>query len=278
MVTIFVLEKRAIFYVNNIDQKLFFQNTKGIRLCGLLENSTNDITKPIIILVHGFSSNKNTPNFVKLKDILDKKGIATFRFDIFGHGESEGKFEDITITEAVEDILQGIMFLRSKGYSKIGLLGSSFGGISSIMAASKTKDLFMLALKYPVSDYWEVEKNRFSQKDLDVWKKKGYRDYEDDGKVLKLGYGFIDDFKNNDACKAAEKITIPTQIVHGDADETVPVSQSIIASKIIPNCKLVLVKGANHRYTEGDHAEQMLKGFYDFIITEANKLRIKERL
>lgn len=255
-----------------MDQKLFFQNSKGNRLCGLLFNTNGDTSKPIIILVHGFSSNKNTSNFVKLKDILDQKGIATFRFDVFGHGESEGKFEDITITEAVDDILQAIKFIQSKGYIKIGLLGSSFGGISSIMAASKTNDLFMLALKSPVSDYWEVEKGRYSEKDLEEWKRQGYRDYEDDGKVLKLGYAFIDDFKNNDAYKAAANINIPTLIVHGDADETVPVSQSIKTFKIIPNCKLVLIKGADHRYTEGDQAEQMLKAFSEFIVYESNRV------
>lgn len=255
-----------------MEEKLYFQNSKGNKLCGLLENSSKDVSKPIIILVHGFSSNKNTSNFVKLKDILDQKGIATFRFDIFGHGESEGKFEDITITEAVDDILQAIKFLQSKGFIKIGLLGSSFGGISSIIAASKTNDLFMLALKSPVSDYWEVEKGRFSQKDLEEWKEKSYRDYEDDGKMLKLGYTFIDDFKNNDAYKAAAKINIPTLIVHGDADDTVPVTQSIKTSKLIPNCKLILVKGANHRYTESNHAEQMLKAFEEFIVSESNRL------
>jgi hypothetical protein len=255
-----------------MDQKLFFQNSKGNKLCGLLSNSTGDISRPIIILVHGFSSNKNTSNFVKLKDILDKDNIATFRFDVFGHGESEGKFEDITISEAVDDILRTIKFLQSKGYKRIGLLGSSFGGISSIMAASKTNDLFMLALKSPVSDYLEVEMNRFSKKDLEEWRKQGYRDYEDDGKILKLGYTFIADFENNDAYKAATQIGIPTLIVHGDADDVVPVSQSVKTSLLIPNCKLVLIKGANHRYTEGDQAEQMLKAFSEFITSEASKI------
>jgi hypothetical protein len=184
-----------------MDEKLYFQNSKGNKLCGILCNSTRNTCLPVIILVHGFSSNKNTTNFVKLKDILDQKNIATFRFDVFGHGESEGKFEDITITEAVDDILQAIKYLQSKGYIKIGLVGSSFGGISSIMATAKTNDLFLLALKSPVSDYWELEKGRYSEKELEDWKELGYRNYEDDGKMMKLGYTFVDDFKNNDAYK-----------------------------------------------------------------------------
>lgn len=261
-----------------MDKKLFFKNSKGNRLCGLLSNSASDVSRPIIILVHGFASNKNTTNLVKLKDILGQKNIATFRFDIFGHGESEGKFEDITITEAVDDILQAIKFLRSKGYTKIGLVGSSFGGISSIMAASKTSDLLLLALKSPVSDFWELEKERYSEKELEEWKRLGYIDYEDEGRMMKLGYTFVEDFKNNDAYKAAPNIKISTLIVHGDSDEIVPVDQSIKTSKLIPNCKIVLVKGADHRYTEGNHADQMLKAISEFIIAETKNSSLHTRL
>lgn len=255
-----------------MEEKIFFQNSKGNKLCGIISDSSYDVTKPIVILVHGFSSNKNTTNFVKLASILNDNQITSFRFDIYGHGESEGDFENITITEAVDDISQAIKFLKAKGYSKIGLVGSSFGGISSIIASSKSNDLIFLALKSPVSDYWEMEKGRYSQEELQDWKQLGYRDYEDDGKRMKLNYSFIEDFDNNDAYKAADNIKIPTLIVHGDEDKDVPVTQSIKLSKLIPNCKLVVINGANHRYTEGDHAEQMLKALSEFIVSEINNL------
>lgn len=253
-----------------LEEKIFFPNSKGVKLCGLLSNPSADKTRPIVIFAHGFSSSKNTTNFVKLAERLNQNNISSFRFDFYGHGESKGDFEKITISEAVDDILQAIKFLQSKGYSQIGLVGSSFGGISSIIAASQSNDLFLLALKSPVSDYWEIEKSRYSNKELEEWKEKGYRDYEDEGKKMKLNYSFVEDFDNNNGYEAAPKIKVPTLIVHGDSDNVVPVSQSIKTSKLIPNCKLVTIKDANHRYTEGDHAEQMLKAISEFIITEAN--------
>lgn len=252
-----------------METKLYFQNSKGNKLVGLLSNSTGDTTRPIIILVHGFSSNKNTKNFVKLAGVLDKQNISTFRFDIYGHGESEGLFENITVSEAVDDILNAIQFLKKQGYSKIGLLGSSFGGISSIMAASKSKDLFLLALKSPVSNYEEKELITKTPQELDAWKKDGYRYYvTGEGKKLKLNYTFCLDFKYNDGYKAAPLIQIPTLIVHGDVDEIVPVSQSIKTSKLIPNCKLILIKGANHRYEVNTHEVEMINAFSEFIISQ----------
>ena len=97
--------------------------------------------------------------------------------------------------------------------------------------------------------------------------KNGFRYYEtSDGRKLKLNYSFYEDFKNNDGYKAAPKIRVPTLIVHGDADKAVPVSQSIKTSKLIPHCKLVLINGADHRYTDEKHLEQLLKTVSEFII------------
>lgn len=253
-----------------MEEKVFFKNSKGDRLCGILSTPTDDKTKTLVIMVHGFTSNNNTENFVKLTDFLNGKNISSFRFDIYGHGESEGKFEDITITEAVDDIFQAINFLKSKGYSRLGLIGSSFGGISSIMAASKTNDLSFLILKSPVSNYEEVEEIRIEYPRMEEWKKSGFKDYESDGKKMRLNFSFFEDFKNNNGYEAAPKINIPTLIVHGDADDIVPVDQSLKTSKLIPNCKLVLIKGANHRYTEDDHGEQMRKAIEDFILNQVS--------
>jgi dipeptidyl aminopeptidase/acylaminoacyl peptidase len=243
-----------------------FQNSKGNKLVGILNKTDNKDW--ILIMAHGFSSNKNTKNFVKLSQMLSLKSVSTFRFDFWGHGESGGKFEDITISEAVDDILNAIKFIKGLGYKKIGLLGSSFGGISSIMASSKTTDLSFLTLKSPVSDYWELEKGRYTKEELEDWKNKGVREYEDDGKFMKLNYSFVEDFDNNNAYEVAKDIKIPTLIVHGDSDDDVPYSQSQKLVSILPNAQLITIMGANHRYTEADHAEQMLNAFYGFILRQ----------
>ena len=248
-------------------KKVSFNNSKGDRLCGIILNPSGSQDKPIIILAHGFSTTKNTNTWTALAPRLAEHAISTFRFDFYGHGESEGKFEDITISEAVDDILQAIKYLKSQGYKKIGLVGSSFGGIASIMAASKTDDLYLLALKSPVSNYEEKSIATQSEGELEDWKEKGYRYYvSGDGTRLRLNYTFYQDFKNNDGYEAAPKINIPTLIIHGDADESVPYSQSVKTSKLIPNCELHTIKGANHGYDNPAHREEMLKAIEGFIV------------
>jgi len=251
-----------------MEKKVFFENSKNSKLVGLLNES--GVQKEILILAHGFASDKNTKNFVFLAEMLSKKNISSFRFDFYGHAESGGLLEDITITEAVDDILQAINYVRNLGYQKIGLLGSSFGGIASIMAASKTKDLLFLALKSPVSDYWALEKSRYSKKELTECKKIGFRNYLDGDKTMKLNYSFIADFKNNPAYQAAKRINIPTIIIHGDKDREVPCSQSEKLVSFLSHAKLMVVKGADHRYSDERHAQKMRQAFFEFTLEQFN--------
>lgn len=244
-----------------MEEKLYFKNSKGNKLCGILSNPTGDKNKPIIICLHGFASHKNRPTYTAMTEKLSKKNISTFRFDFFGHGESEGKFENLTNSEAVDDVLRSIIYIKSLGYSKIGLIGSSFGGLAATMAASITKDIYLLALKCPVSSYYEFASYTDEQTIKD-WKEKGYSIREGQ----KLNYSFYEDIKNNVAYKVANKITVPTIIVHGDADTEVPITQSIELAKLIHHCKLVKIHGANHYFKEGNSRQEMLKALTDFIV------------
>ncbi|MAH42743.1 alpha/beta hydrolase, partial [archaeon] len=71
-------------------KKLTFQNSKGDKLVGILSDSGS---KTIVIMCHGFTSSKESGTYINLEKMLNEKGIATFRFDFYGHGESDGKFE-----------------------------------------------------------------------------------------------------------------------------------------------------------------------------------------
>ncbi len=247
-------------------EKIYFKNSKGDNLCGILSNPTGKKEKPVVILSHGLGTDKESKTYTRLQTILNEKNISTLRFDFFGHGESEGKFRDITVSEGVDDVLNAIDFLKKQGYSEMGLFGSSFGGMVSIIVASKTNDFSVLVLKSPVSNYEELNHLRYLRKELEEWKEKGYNYFEGKSGRRKLKYSFFEDFKNNNGYEVAEEIKIPTLIVHGSDDEIVPVSQSKKTAGLIENCKLEVIEGANHRYTKQKDFERMIKIVSKFII------------
>lgn len=220
-----------------------------------------------MILCHGFTTSKDSYTYVRLEEILNGKGISTFRFDFFAHGESEGEFEDITISEAVDDILNAIKFMKESGYSKIGLVGSSFGGIASVIVASKTDYLFILALESPVSDDLGKLVAQESRQEIETWKERGFIYYtSSNGRKLKLNYSFFEDDEKVNGYEAAKKIKIPTFIVHGDNDESVPIEQSKKIVGLIDNSRLEVIKGADHRYSKPGDFEKMLGLISEFII------------
>lgn len=206
-----------------MEERVFFKNSKGDKLCGILFDPIGNKNKPIIVLVHGSpNSDKNSSTNIALTKKLNKNQISSFRFDIFGHGESEGEYQNLTIEEAVNDTNQAIILLRKLGYKKIGLFGSSYGGEAAILTASEKKKLYILVLKCPVANF-----------------------------------------------DSANKISVPTLIIHGDTDTEVPVEQSIKLSKLIPNCQLKIIKGAGHRFQEGNTKEEMLNAIVDFIVRKS---------
>lgn len=62
---------------------------------------------PMVLLLHGFTSSKDDFVISGLADELQSRGIASIRFDFNGHGESEGRFEDMTVLNEIEDAKKG---------------------------------------------------------------------------------------------------------------------------------------------------------------------------
>ena len=248
-------------------RKIFFRSSKGHKLCGILSNPASEKDRPVILLSHGFSTSKDGRTYVRLEEILNRRKFSTLRFDFFGHGESSGKFADITISEAVDDVQSAIRFLKDSGHQRIGLMGSSFGGFASILAAGRSDDLFILALKSPVSDYLGLLIARDHDKNIQAWQQEGFIIVEGaDGKNLRLNYSFFVDAEQINGCALAENINVPTLIVHGDRDDTVPLEQSRKVAGLIPNCNLEVIRGADHVYSNPEHFELMLALISDFVV------------
>jgi len=254
-------------------EKVFFENSTGVKLCGILSGKTPDPAVPAVLMCHGFTTSKDGRTYVGLEERLNAGGLAVFRFDFFGHGESEGRFEDITISEAVDDVLSAHRFLGQKGSGRIGLFGSSFGGMAAIIAAAELPHLVFLALKSPVSDYLGLLIARDHGREIQDWKKEGSIEVTaSDGGTLRLNYGFFEDARRIEGYALALKIKAPTLIVHGDRDETVPLEQSLKLQKAIPGSRLEVISGADHVYSRPADFERLLDLITGFVFKTVNQI------
>jgi pimeloyl-ACP methyl ester carboxylesterase len=84
-----------------------------------------------------------------LSDSLVGKGIAVYRYDDRGSGESTGLAETVTSFDTLaEEVYAAVVQLRQRqDIGAIGLCGHSLGGILSVMAASRHPDIdFIITL------------------------------------------------------------------------------------------------------------------------------------
>ena len=93
---------------------------------------------PLLVLCHGFGGNKEGKIFDCLADSLNKKGIAVLRFDFNGHGKSEGKFEEMTVPNEIEDAKCILRYASSLPWvGKIAMGGHSQGGVVTAMTSGQ---------------------------------------------------------------------------------------------------------------------------------------------
>ncbi|MBR6417607.1 MAG: alpha/beta fold hydrolase [Bacteroidales bacterium] len=108
---------------------------------------------PMVVFCHGFGGTKEGPLFELITDSLQKHGIASIRFDFNGHGESEGKFEEMTVPNEINDAKKVIEYVRDLRYvSKIALVGHSQGGVVASMTAGEMgSDISAVVLMAPAA-------------------------------------------------------------------------------------------------------------------------------
>ena len=230
-------------------------------------------TDRLAVLCHGFLSNKNSSTNKALTRLLTERSIATLRFDFFGQGESEGPFEDITVGLALDQAKTALAWASTQGFRNLGLVGSSFGGLIALLAASETASqpsaLRCLALKCPVPDFPAMLRMEFGSDGLDEWRRiNTIPDVTGSPGRIRLKFRFYEECLKYDGYKAASGITPPTLIVHGDRDELVPLQQSERLLDALAGAKqLLVVPGADHGFTVGEHFTLMTRAIAAWIVT-----------
>ncbi len=239
----------------------------GHRVAAVLAVPSEPTTR-LAVLCHGFLSGKNSTTNKTLTRLLLDRGIATFRFDFFGQGESEGPFDALTTTLAVDQTLAALDFVSQKGFQRIGLVGSSFGGLVAILTAARRTDLACFALKCPVVDFAEELRLEFGDAEMAAWKATGTIPNIMGGtERIALRYAFYEDSLRQIAYDPARSIAAPTLIVQGDRDEHVPLHQSRRLYDALQGTKrLEMMAGADHQFTKGADFTRMTNLIADWLI------------
>jgi len=197
--------------------------------------------------------------------------------------------------EAVKDIAAFVAYAKSKGYSRIAILGISLGGARMAQYVAERNDPavkavgFVASIPSPYLEFQirssEADKRRLDEtlqhaRDL-VAQGKGNEPVAFDnwfpGAVSVMGaarvlisyFGAPSDPSAPSSVKFGPKIKVPALVVHGDSDELAlpPNAQKIYDSLTAsPQRDLLWVKGASHYLTPGPLAESYARLTVDWLL------------
>ena len=208
-----------------------------------------------MVLVHGGGVTREEGGFfARLAAGFAEVGLASLRFDLRGHGASEGRQEDLTLSGVLIDIRSAATYAReTTGAESVDLLGASFaGGLCAYFTTEHREPVRRLVLINPLITY----KKRFID-DKPYWHDDwidadAAQDLADQGFVLhnptfKLGRPLLNEVFYLRPDEAMSRVTVPTLIVHGTKDTFIPIESSRRLAATIPGpVRLVEVEGAQH--------------------------------
>ena len=215
-----------------------------------------------VVICHGFKGFAHWAFFPYLARSVAEAGMRAITFDFSGSGVGADRenflaleeFETNTYTQELSDLDQVIAECRKRGWieGSFGLFGHSRGGGTAILHTASDPEVRALVTWAAISKV-----RRMSDDDVRVWRERGYTDIFNSRtrQNMRLGTALLDEIELLENTKlnipaAAKKISVPWLIVHGDADETVPLSDGEKLADLSPGFgTLWSVEGGNHGFS-----------------------------
>ncbi len=200
----------------------------------------------LVVIGHGLTANMDRPHLVALAKGLSAKGWPCLRFSFSGNGNSEGDFEQSCITKEIGD-LQAVLGAVPDSVSVL-YLGHSMGGAVGVLTA--VRDLRIRAL---VSLSGMTRTAEFVARELgDVTPGEGFMW---DKPECPLSQHFVDDLQLIETTlDAAAAVSQPWLIIHGTADDVVPIQDGKDAFEAATCDKEWLeIEGAEHLFDEASY-------------------------
>ena len=221
------------YFINKLKQRIAYKTVKGRGLG--------------IIFIHGLNSDMNGEKALTVEKYARKHKLNFVRFDFRGHGDSDGKFEDFTISDWKKDLVNVIDNL-TRGPQI--LIGSSLGGWLMMLAArvrpSRVKGMIGLAA---APDFGDNLYNNLTIKNKREIKNKGIIKYSSFGFSYFIRKNFFIDARKNKVLNKLYRYNKPLILIHGLNDNVVSskVPKKILKKVTSKKIQIILLKNSDHR-------------------------------
>ena len=251
----------------------FYIDSDGIAIHAKLEMPDGVSGRcPLCIVQHGLTGHMEENHIVAVAAALREAGVATLRVEMYGHGKSGGTFAKHTLLKWVDNMLDVIDYAKKLDFvTDLYLCGHSQGGLLTMLVASlRPDDLAAIIPMSPAVVIVDAAREgrmfgmSFDPAHIPDQVYQGKPDTVGDDEPVRIYCG--------DYFRIAQRIHMddvyaayhgPVLLVHGTADDSVPMRYSLDAAEAYENAQLVLLDGDDHGYHR--HLDQVCAAVRDFI-------------
>ena len=215
---------------------------------------------PTVVWLGGFRSDMIGTKAEVLAAWAERTGHGFVRFDYFGHGESEGRFEDGTIGRWREDALAMIDQLTD---GPLVLVGSSMGGwIACLVALARSDRIKAMVLIAPAADFTSAlmeagmpPEARAEMAATGVWRRPS--DYGDPYPITRA---LIEDGRAWSVLDKPIAFDGPVRILQGAEDPDVPWRHALRLADALssPDVVFSLIKDGDHRLSRPQDLDRLV--------------------
>jgi pimeloyl-ACP methyl ester carboxylesterase len=193
---------------------------------------------PAALLVHGFSDSGTGGHglWVPVARALAASGTAARAYDRLGHGVSDGDFADVRLLDEVDQVSAMIRTLAEDADGPVHVVAHSLGGVESGLDITAN--------------------GRVMSVPLAAARERGVVDVAGMG----LGLGFPDEvLAGVDVYGPVAAYAGPAEVLHGTADEVVPVAYGARYGELLPGATFTAVEGADHGWSSVDLRRMLIE-------------------
>ncbi|MTI85221.1 MAG: alpha/beta hydrolase [Firmicutes bacterium] len=247
-------------------KKVNFTNTRNQELAGLFYTAGQK-GSPTLIVCHGFTGSKEGGDkALRMSEFFAQANYDTLLFDFAGNGDSQGEFEDLTLSGQVGDLKSAVDWCKRQGAGKIVTLGRSFGGTTVICHAAEDKRVTAVCTWAAASRLMDLFTGLVDEDTDDPQKVM----LAGDEGILYLKKTFFKDIESFNVPQMASRIN-PTSmlIIHGTEDDVVsPDDAKLIFNAAQEPKKLVYIDGADHQFET--HTRQVWEVCLNWLLEDQN--------
>jgi pimeloyl-ACP methyl ester carboxylesterase len=231
---------------------------------------------PGVVLYHGFTGGRTEARFlfVHFSRLLARHGIASVRFDFIGSGESDGEFQDMTLSGEIADgraILDWFRGVRGVDSRRLFLLGLSAGGtIAGYVAGERGEEVCGLVLWAPAGEISERIREREeylrAAAATSAAASAGPAPDPMDYGGLRAGPRYASDAMTVRVLEQSARFSGPVLVAYGTSDPVIPPAVACRYGELYgARARLVAIQGAGHVFEGYRWREELYRLSLQFI-------------